>query len=400
MKVKREEALNIILNNVHSCGWEYVKLDNAYGRVLAEDVVSPVDVPDVNKSAVDGYGFRVSSLKKLPAKLKVVGEVQAGDVGKFEVKEGEAVFVMTGGAVPDGVDVVVRVEDVKREGDEVVVDFPVERGELVNFVGSEIKKGEVVLTSGERLDYRKVGLLANIGVYKVRVFRKPVIGVATTGNEVLEAYEPHRTSCVRNVNYYVLQGLLSKVGAVPINLGNLEDDLDLTIGKLEETFNHIDVLVTTGGVSKGKYDFIKRAIELLGFDVKFTSTNIRPGRPLVFAVKGEKVFFGLPGYPSATLVNAVEFLLPAVRKMAGEKHCENVYYDFEAGERIRGKKGRVDFVRINIRGSKVYSAGNQQTANFYTIANCDGLAVIDEDRGYVEEGEIINVLLFCNRSGL
>lgn len=400
MKVKREEALDIILNNVYSCGWEYVKLDNAYGRVLAEDVVSPVNVPDVNKSAVDGYGFKVSSLKELPAKLKIVGEVQAGDIGKFEVKEGEAVFVMTGGAVPDGVDAVVRVEDVSVEGNEVVVDFPVKKGELVNFVGSEIKKGEVVLTSGEWLDYRKVGLLAGVGVYKVKVFRKPVVGIATTGNEVLEAYEPHRTGCVRNVNYYVLQGLLSKAGAVPINLGNLEDDLDLTVKKLKEAFDHVDVLVTTGGVSKGKYDFVKKAVELLGFDVKFTSTNIRPGRPLVFAVKGKKVFFGLPGYPSATLVNAVEFLLPAVRKMAGERQCENVYYEFEAGEGIRGKKGRVDFVRVNVKGNKVYNAGSQQTANFYTIATCDGLAVIGEDRGTVETGEKVNVLLFCNRSGL
>ena len=400
MKVKREEALEIILDSVSESCWEYVKLDEAYDRVLAEDVVSPVNVPDVNKSAVDGYGFRVSSIKEFPARLKIVGEIQAGSVGEFKVGEGEAVFVMTGGAVPDDVEAVVRVEDVRVEGDEVVVDFPVKVGELVNFTGGEIKKGEVVLNLGERLDYRKVALLASIGVYKIKVFRKPVVGIATTGNEILEAYEPYKIGCVRNVNYYVLKGLLQKAGVEPVDLGNFEDDLEATVLKMKKAFEEVDVLVTTGGVSKGKYDFVKKAIELLGFDVKFTSTNIRPGRPLVFAVKGEKLFFGLPGYPSATLVNAVEFLLPALRKMAGERNFKNVYYRFPAGERIRGREGRVDFVRIMIKDNKVYSAGSQQTANFYTSAVCDGFAVIGEDRGEVIEGEEVEVLLFCNKSGL
>ncbi len=397
LKVKREEAKRIIIENCQEKFFEVVTLEKAYGRVLAEDVYSPIDIPDEDKSAIDGYAFNSASVTELPAKLKIVGETAAGDIDRKKVEIGEAVFVMTGGIIPQGADAAVRIEDVKVEDGYVIIDFPVKRGTLVNFQGSELKKGELILEKGVRLDYRKVGLLANLGIYRVKVFQKPVVGIVTTGNEVLEPYQEYRKGSVRNSNYYILKGLLENEGADVVYFGIVEDEPELMLKTFNRALSSVDILITTGGVSKGKYDFVKDVVKELGFDVKFTMTNIRPGRPLVFGVKENKLFFGLPGYPSAMVVNALEFLIPAIRKIGGIKSFENRYLTGVASEQLKSREGRVDFVRVNLYSDggvlKVKNAGSQQTSNFTSMALCEALAVIDENRGTVKEGEEVRVLL-------
>ena len=396
MKVKREEAKKIIIENCKIKFMEVATLENAYGRVLAEDIYSPVDIPDENKSAIDGYAFNHKSLERLPAKLRIVGETPAGDTNKKEVKLGEAVFVMTGGIVPAGANAAVRIEDVKLENGYVIIDFPVEKGTLVNFKGSELKKGKLVLEKGIELDYRKVGLLANLGIYRIKVYQKPTVGIITTGSEVLEPFESYKKGFVRNSNYYILKGLLEKWVNV-IYFGITEDDKEGMVKLFEKALSCVDILITTGGVSKGKYDFVREVVGALGFDIKFTMTNIRPGRPLVFGVKEEKLFFGLPGYPSAMLVNLLEFLLPAVRKMAGLKNFENNYLTAITTTPLKSREGRVDFIRVDYFTEdgvlKVKDAGSQQTSNYTSIALCKALAVVPENRGKVLEGEQVEILV-------
>ncbi len=397
LKVKREEAKRIIIENCQEKFFEVVTIEKAYGRVLAEDVHSPIDIPDEDKSAIDGYAFNSESVTKLPVRLKIVGETAAGDIDRKKVNIGEAVFVMTGGIVPQGADAAVRIEDVKVEDGYVIIDFPIKRGTLVNFQGSELKKGELILEKGVRLDYRKVGLLANLGIYRVKVFQKPVIGIITTGNEVLEPYQEYRKGSVRNSNYYILKGLLEREGADVTYFGIVEDEPELMLKTFSRALSSVDILVTTGGVSKGKYDFVKDVVKELGFDVKFTMTNIRPGRPLVFGVKESKLFFGLPGYPSAMVVNALEFFIPAVRKMGGLRQFENTYLTATASEPLKSKEGRVDFIRVDVYAEdgvlKVRSAGSQQTSNFSSMALCRALAIVDENRGEISEGEVVQILM-------
>ncbi len=398
MKVKWEEAKRIISENTEPVKeTELVVLEEAEGRVLAESVVSPIDVPDVNKSAIDGFAFRSSSLKKLPAELKIVGETAAGDTERKEVKEGEAVFVMTGGEIPEGADAAVRIEDVKVEGDRVVVDFPVEPGTLVNFKGSEIRKGEVLIKKGELLNSLKLPLLAYIGVYAVKVFRKPKVGILTTGNEILEPWESFKRGYAYNSNYYLLKSLVEKAGGEAVRLGRAEDEPEALLRTIEDGLNHVDILITTGGVSKGKYDFVKEVVHRAGVEVFFKQTNIRPGRPLVFGKRENKLFFGLPGYPTAAAVNALEFLIPAVRKMAGIENYENRYIEAVAEERLKSRSHRVDFIRVNVREEngclKVKSAGSQQTSVFSSFVESDGLAVVPEGKGPVEMGERVKVFL-------
>jgi molybdopterin molybdotransferase len=398
MKVKREEAKRIILETCYEKPFEVVTLERAYGRVLAEDVYSPVDVPDEDKSAIDGYAFNAESVKELPAKLKIIGETAAGDTERKKVNVGEAVFVMTGGVIPEGANAAVRVEDVSVEGDYVVIDFPVEPGTLVNFKGSEIKKGEKVLEKGEHLDFRKVGLLANIGIYSLKVFQKPKVAVIVTGNEVLEPYEHYRLGTTRNSNYYILKGLLEREGAEVVYMGIARDDTIEMRELFEKATATADIVVTTGGVSKGRYDFVRGVVESLGFNVKFSMTNIRPGRPLVFATKEKKLFFGLPGYPTAMLVNTLEFLVPALRKLSGQKDVENRYLVAVAAEPLKSKRGRVDFIRtiLFVEGGipKIKPLGSQRTSDFRTMAKCNSLAIVEEEKEKVTPGESVKVLFF------
>ncbi len=398
MKVTREEAIEIIISRTHPVGKELITLEEAYGRVLAENVFSPVDIPDRDKSAIDGYAFSASSLDVLPAKLKVVGEVAAGDRSVLKVSHGEAVFVMTGGVVPEGADAAVRVEDVKVENGYVVVDFPVKKGELVNFKGSEIKRGEPIVRKGERLDFRKIGFLAYAGVYKIEVFRKPRVGVVVTGNEVLEPYENYKEGFVWNSNFYLLKGLLEGSGAEVSYLGCVGDENSRIEEILEGAFSSYDVVVTTGGVSKGKYDFVKDVVRSLGVEILFTSTNIRPGRPLVFGTYLGKLFFGLPGYPAAMLVNTLEFLIPSLRKMGGMKEFANRYLSAVSRSRLKSREGRVDFVRVTLEVDSgvlyVRDVGNQQTSNLKSMVYCDALAIVGADRGTVAPGEVVEILMF------
>jgi len=400
VKVEREEAKRIIEERVKEVGVEEITLNEAYGRVIAQDISSPVDIPDQDKSAIDGFAFNTASLKELPARLKIVGESPAGSSRRLKVGEGEAVFVMTGGVIPEGADAAVRIEDVKVKGNEVLIDFPVEKGNLVNFRGSEVKRGEKVIEKGELLSYRLVGLLAHLGVYRVKVFQRVKVGVITTGSEVLEPEEPFREGAVRNTNFYTLKGLVEKLGAEVIYLGKARDEKEELKELIGEALSTCHFTVTTGGVSKGKYDLVRETVRELGVEVLFTQTNVRPGRPLTFGVKGDKLFFGLPGYPAATLVNALEFLAPAVKKACGLKEFKNRYVSAVAAGELRSRKGRVDFVRVKLSSEggilKVFPEGSQQTSNFLTMARCQGLAVIGQERGTVKEGETVEVLILEN----
>ena len=394
MKVSREKAKELIAGCVATLGWETVSLERACGRVVAEDIVSPVDVPDKDLSAVDGYAFTAGKHLKVPFKLNIVGEVPAGSEATKTLREGEATLVMTGAPLPPGANAVVRLEDVKVHGNQVVVDFPVERGNLVNFKGCDIQKGEVILKKGERLDWRKIGLLAHAGVFQVKVFRKPRVALIPTGNEIGEPFETQKGT--KNSGFWSIRHLLESEGAECFYMGVVPDDAEKVKEAVENATELADIVVTLGGVSRGKYDIVKKIIPLTAFTVKFTETNIRPGKPLLFATYGKKLFFGLPGYPSASVVNALEFLVPAVRKMAGRTNWKNTYITAFAGEPLKSRRGRVDFVRVLLFEEdgrlKVKGAGSQRTGVFKTTATCDGFAVLGEDRETALPGEKVEFL--------
>ncbi len=394
MNLKMREALDLILSNVSPRFTRSINLDEAEGEVLAEDIYATYDIPKFAKSAIDGYTFAFDSIDSYPATLKIVGESRAGVGSDIVVGEKEAVFTMTGAVVPNGADTAVRIEDVTVDGDSVTISKAPKKGDLINLAGSEIQEGQKILSRGERLDYKKVALLANIGRYTIKVYTKPRIGIVVTGNEVKEPWQDGDGTSVRNSNLYILKGMLKEYADV-VYYGRVDDDAEAMAPFFEKALRECDILLSSGGASKGKYDFTVDIASKIGLDVKFTTTNIRPGRPLIFATKDNKLFFGLPGYPSALLVNATIFLLPALKKMIGLDYKMR-FIEAIAKDDFKAKEGRNDFIRVNLiyKDGKVYakSAGSQQTSNYLSIALSDGLALIDESRGSVKTGEIVDVL--------
>jgi molybdopterin molybdotransferase len=392
IKVTRNEAKEIIDFLTSQKYYETITIDEAEGRVLFEDIKAKFNIPESDKSAVDGYAINVDNLT-FPAKLKIIDEAPAGEAQK-ELKDG-AIFIMTGGVVPKGANAVVRIEDVEKEGDYIVIKKPVKKGDLINFEGEEVKTGDVVLKKGEILDYKKVALLANLGHYQIKVFKKVKIGIVVTGSEVKEPFEALDKAGVKNSNLYILKGLLKPYADITY-YGKLPDNLDEMVKVFKNAIEENDILISSGGASKGKYDFTKEIAKQIGVDIKFTTTNIRPGRPLIFGNKGKKLFFGLPGYPAALLVNAIEFLIPYVKKAAGIVNYQNEYKKAVLTTKTKAKEGRVDFIRGNIECDEKVTftpAYTQQTSNYLSIALSNALAVIDENEGTKEAGEIVEYIL-------
>ncbi len=389
-----EEAKATLLESVTPGTPETITLDEALGRVLAQGVVARFDIPEAAKCAIDGYTFAFDSIQEYPATLKIIGESRAGGATPPAVGPQEAVFTMTGALVPQGADTAVRIEDVKVEGDRVTIFNAPKKGDLINPKGDEVTKGQEVLRPGTMLDAKTVALLANLGYYQVQVFPKVRIGIIVTGDEVREPWEGPGSAGVRNSNYYILKGLLAPFAQIRY-YGIVQDEPERMIPLFDKALNENDLLLSSGGASKGKYDFTKTIAEALKLTIHFTHTDIRPGRPLIFGTRDDQRFLGLPGYPAALMVNALAFLLPPVRKAAGLSDYENRTLTAVAEEPLRSKTGRIDFVRVRLHSDagRLYakSAGSQQTSNFLTLAQSDALAMIDAERGSVEAGEIVTV---------
>jgi molybdopterin molybdotransferase len=396
MKVTRNEAKEIILNAIKTQSFEVVTLENAYNRVLYENIYAKYNIPESDKSAIDGFCFRIEDIKSYPAILKIIGESKAGDKDQKKVQANEAVFTMTGSIIPENADTAIRIEDAEINKDELIIKKAPKKGDLIDLAGSEIKKDEIILYQGEVLDYKKVSLLANLGFYQIKVYTRPSIGIIVTGNEIQEPWEQSYKAGVKNVNFYILKGMLEPFADI-VYLGKVKDEPSIMNKLFASALKQNDILLSSAGASKGKYDFTKDIAKNIGLDTKFTMTNIRPGRPLIFGVKKEKLFFGLPGYPSALLINSYDFLLPAVKKIAGIKEYENKKITVIAEEIIKSKENRVDFVRVTLsyNNGKIFAknTSSQQTSNFLSTSKSDALVIVDENQGSIKEGEVTEAIL-------
>ena len=394
--VKREEAKKTIIDSVIPLSTEILTLETALGRVIAEDIVANEDIPTFPTSAMDGYAVKSEYVVSTPLKLEIKGEIFAGKKTEKILSKNEAFYVATGAFLPEGADAVIKVEDALIEDGFLIVKEKPKKWQFVNPEGSEVKRGEKVISKGKKIDYRILGLLARLGMYQLRVFRKPRVGVIVTGDEIYEPFEKADFG-IKNANLYILKGLLEREGAEVHYVGKVKDEPAKIREAISTAFEDYDVVITTGGVSVGKADFVKKALLATGADIKFTGTNIKPGRPLTFAVFEDRLFFGLPGYPSAMLVNAIEFLIPAIRKLQGIKDFENKYIEAIAAEDFKSRKGKVYFIRVNLRYERgtiyAYSAGSQLTSNYLTSALCDALLIIPEEKEIMQKGEVANILV-------
>lgn len=352
-----EEAIQAILRQIVPVSTIEIPLKDAFRYVLAEDVYVQTPVPPFDRSMMDGFAVRSADVQgaspEQSVKLKVVGQVGAGQVWEQELQAGEAVRIMTGAPIPKGADAVARFEVTDEQehphGEEIGVLIPVRQGESISVTGEDMPVGKKILHRGRSIGSPEMALLATAGVSSVKVYRKPIIGVLSSGRELTGVGQPLAYGKIYNSNTYMVSGLISAWGGVPYLFEQVDDEVDEVVEAIRAAMPVVDALVTTGGVSAGDFDVMRAAYHLAGGQADFWKVNMRPGTPFTFAMVHEKPVFGLSGNPAAGYVNAMLFLQPGIKAMAGCEDPHTPVYKVRLGENLNLKVIGLDrFLRANI----------------------------------------------------
>ena len=385
-------------------GTEAVPVFDALGRVLAQDIISPISVPPHDNSAMDGYALSGADLSPAePCRLRVAGAVLAGDTWAGTVARGECVKIMTGAVMPAGLDTVVPVEFVTVEQDHITIPAGVVRtGDNRRLLGEDLMAGQPALREGAILGPAALGLVASLGLPTVTVRRRLKVAYFSTGDEILSLGEPPRPGAVYDSNRYTVFGLLSRLGIEVLDLGVIGDEPS----QLEAAFRHAaasaDAIITSGGVSMGEADHTKAMMRQLG-DVAFWRIAMRPGRPMavgrITAEGRSSVLFGLPGNPVAVMVTFLAFVRPALQRMMGATASEPPLLKAQCSEALRKKPGRTEYQRGIVTrrddGSLwVRTTGNQGSGVLRSMVEANGLIVLHHEQGNVAVGDQVDVMMF------
>ncbi|ELN6869704.1 bifunctional molybdopterin-guanine dinucleotide biosynthesis adaptor protein MobB/molybdopterin molybdotransferase MoeA [Vibrio parahaemolyticus] len=391
--VQGQEKVLSLVNTVSEI--EACKIENAYGRVLAEDIISPVNVPQYTNSAMDGYAIRSDDVDR--DSYQVVAEVMAGHAYDQPLGVGQAVKIMTGAPTPLNGDTVVMREQASQEGDKVTFDGAnIKAGQNVRQAGEDLAIGSDVFTAGTRLASPEMGMIASLGFGEANVFRKLKVAVFSTGDEVQAPGTEQKANSIYDSNRFTIMGMLEKLGCEILDFGILEDNEQLMIEALENASAQADVVMTSGGVSVGDADYIKLALDKLG-QIDFWRINMRPGRPLAFGQINNKPFFGLPGNPVAVMVSFINFVEPALRKMQGEQGWKPLKVNAIATENLRSRQGRTEFSRgiyeLDDTGRlTVRTTGKQGSGILRSMSEANCLIEISPAVDTVKAGESVTII--------
>ncbi len=391
--VQGQEKILSLVNTVSEI--EACKIENAYGRVLAEHIISPVNVPQYTNSAMDGYAIRSDDVDR--DSYQVVAEVMAGHAYDQPLEVGQAVKIMTGAPTPRNGDTVVMREQASQEGDKVTFNGSnIKAGQNVRQAGEDLAIGSDVFTAGIRLASPEMGMIASLGFGEANVFRKLKVAVFSTGDEVQAPGTEQKANSIYDSNRFTIMGMLEKLGCEILDFGILEDNEQLMIEALENASAQADVVMTSGGVSVGDADYIKLALDKLG-QIDFWRINMRPGRPLAFGQINNKPFFGLPGNPVAVMVSFINFVEPALRKMQGEQGWKPLKVNAIATENLRSRQGRTEFSRgiyeLDDTGRlTVRTTGKQGSGILRSMSEANCLIEISPAIDTVKAGESVTII--------
>lgn len=406
--IKVEEALNRVLQYAKNGQIEYVTIEESYGRFLGEDLVATHDVPFFNRSPYDGYAIRsvdtVAASRNNPIEFKVVGEIGAGSVFEGVVGEKEAVRIMTGAQIPDGADCVIMLELVTECGKKIIqIKRQVKQGENISILGEDTKKGTVLAPKGTYINPGVVALLATFGYKQVPVSAKPKIGIIATGSELLEVDQPLEPGKIRNSNTYMIMSQIKRAGGEPIYFGQFKDDLETCFEQVKNTLDHVDFLITTGGVSVGDYDYLPAIYEMLGAEVLFNKIAMRPGSVTTIAVKDGKLLFGLSGNPSACYVGCELFVKPILRTFLHNQNPVLKRTQAILGQDFPKANPFDRFVRgyVTFDGSQllVHPVGLDKSNVVSSLAGANVLLVLPGGTRGFSKGMKVDVLLLEDQEG-
>ncbi|MGB9365324.1 MAG: gephyrin-like molybdotransferase Glp [Xanthobacteraceae bacterium] len=383
---------------------ETVALKDARGRVLAVDIVAPIDLPPFDNSAVDGYAVRHADVgAKTETTLRIADRLTAGRAAEHAVAAGEAIRIFTGAPMPAGADTVFMQEDVRTEGGAVIVPPGLKRGANMRDAGEDVPKGTVALRAGRRLQPQDLSMAAALGLREVPVRRRVRVAIFSTGDEIVEPGAPLPAAGLYDANRELLRALLSRLETQVSDLGILRDDREKLVARLAEAAQGQDLVLTSGGVSTGEADYVKDAIGAAG-SLVFWRVAIKPGRPVAMGVLRGTAFVGLPGNPVAVFVTFARVVRPLLLRLAGATPEPLIALPVKAGFPYRKKKGRREYVRVSLTrladGSYEAHKHPQDGAGVISsLTATDGLAELADDVTEIAKGETIGFLPYSVLAG-
>ena len=381
-----ELAQNLILEKAKFDGYgEFASLERATGKILAQDVVAVKNLPSFDNAAMDGYALKFDDFNE---PLSVAATVLAGDEAEITLKKGECVKIMTGAKMPTNADTVVPFEDAILQDGKLSPQSKVKKFNALRYKGEEVKAGEILLKKGEILTLARVMMLAAQGIYCVCVERELRIGIFSSGDEVVEPWQNASEEQIYNANGAGIASLLQSFGFASSYAGIIKDDLESTTHALETA--EFDVIITSGGVSKGEADFMKTALLNLGFSELFDGVNIRPGRPSKAFVKDKKIVFILPGNPMAAFLMCFLLVVPFLKGTQLEK------FDAALNQDVKIKSGRENIVLGSFLGGKFSVTDNNKFGSgmITPLIKSNAVLVTNESLGELKAGEIVKILKF------
>ena len=393
------EAQKIVLGVAPTLGCEKVGLLDGLGRVLGEDIIAPRDNPPWNNSAMDGFAVRWEDIKKeheitKPAELRIIEDVAAGDVATKSVGPGEAIRIMTGAPVPGGADTVVRVEFTEPSETTVRIFQPEPQGANIRPKGEDVKEGECIIAKGTQLRPAEIGMLAILAKSFVLVHQRPRVAILSTGDELADLDEKFDENKIVNSNSYGIAAAVQEAGGIPLLLGIAKDTPESLKEKIAQGLG-CNIIVLSGGVSMGDYDFTKAVFSELGADMHFWKLAIRPGQPLAFGKIQGKLAFGLPGNPVSSMVTFEQLVRLAIMKMGGHRHLERQTVEAVFKEKFSKHPDRRHFLRGILSHEDgqltVKTTGPQGSGILTSMVKANGLIDIAEEIEKVNPGDTIKV---------
>lgn len=391
------DAQRSILETIRSLGTENVPLQQALGRVLAEDIQANRDQPPYDVSAMDGYALRAADLATVPAQLSVIEDIRAGDMPRRTVQAGQCARIMTGAPVPQGADAVIRVEDTQAlDTDRVQINVTVKPRNDIRDRGESMRNGATILQAGTEITPGVVGLLAMVKRAQVSVYRQPRVAILSTGDELEGLDEPFDANKIPDANSYALMAQVQALGIEPVLLGIARDQPEHLREMLQRGLQ-FDALLVSGGTSVGVHDFVRPTLEQLGVQMKFWGVAMKPGHPMAFGIAPLTWVFGLPGNPVSSMVCVEQFVVPALRSMMGHSSLYRRNLTARLMHPVKHKPGRSEFVRVTLRQESgeyvATSTGAQGSGMLSSMAQAEGLLVVPAESSGMAAGDMAIVQL-------
>ena len=395
-----EKALNTILVNFRPLGLEKINILEARKRVIGEDIFAPHNIPSADNSAMDGYAVRHIDTKGAtqdkPLQLKIIEDIPAGKVALKKIKKGEAARIMTGAVIPEGADSVIRQEDTKKNGKTVVIYTSAEKGTNIRFAGEDVQKGELVVNKGSALRPADIGMLAALGKAFISVYQKPRVAIMSTGDELVDIETDPPLGKIINSNSYFLAAQVLECGGIPIMLG-ISKDKKIDLQEKFKTALHADVIISSGGVSVGDFDFVKDVMGEIGNAMHFWQVAMRPGKPLAFGAIESVPLFGLPGNPVSAMVSFEQFVRPSLLKMQGHKKIFRQTAKAVCAQEVQKSAGFKHFIRAIVKKENdQYIAsvtGDQGSGILKSMVMANALIVMGENETRIKKGAQVTVQL-------